>query len=60
MITLKTTFHNSHLFLFCLEQGSVFSCCCQCKPHISKRETNHQKGGVKLFKRMLIRLCTSV
>lgn len=57
---IKTTFHNSHLFLFCLEQGSVFSCCCQCKPHISKRETNHQKVGVKLFKRMLIRLCTSV
>lgn len=57
---IKTTFHNSHLFLFCLEQGSVFSCCCQCKPHISKRETNHQKEGVKLFKRMLIRLCTSV
>lgn len=33
----KTTFYNSHPFLFYLEQGFVFSCCFQCRPHISER-----------------------
>lgn len=40
---------NLHLFLFCQVRGSVFSCCCQCMPHIS------EKRNIKVQRRTLLR-----
>lgn len=46
---LRQRTKNSHLFLFCLEQVSAFSYCCQYMPHISERQK------IKVQKRTLLK-----
>ena len=56
----KTIFYNSRLFLFYLEQGSVFSYCCQCKPHISESITDSSQTQIcNLFQWIQTTLSTS-